>query len=191
MNMSYLERRHFLSILFFTGLALLAVTLAAHSTTLTRLQFAELAQESTAVARLRCFSSESLWERGEIWTETRFEVLELEKGLLPRLVTVRMLGGSAGHLHSRVDGVPVFRPGEEVYLFLWGPEGEAYSVLGWSQGTFRVAKNPRTGGETVTQDSTAMPVFDPQTREFRREGVRNLPVTNFREKLHSALERKP
>ncbi|HVS89411.1 MAG TPA: hypothetical protein VHF01_14490 [Candidatus Acidoferrum sp.] len=189
--MSYLERRRFLWILFFTGLALLAVTLAAHSTTLTRLQFAELAQESTAVARLRCLSSESLWERGEIWTETRLEVLEVEKGLLPRLVTVRMVGGSAGHFHSRVDGVPVFRPGAEVYLFLWGREGEAYSVLGWSQGTFRVAKNPRTGAETVTQDSAAMPVFDPQTREFRREGMRNLPVTNFREKLHNALKRKP
>jgi hypothetical protein len=189
--MSYPERWRFLWILFFTGLALLAVTPAAHSTTLARLQFAELARESTAVARLRCLGSESRWERGEIWTETRFEVLELEKGLLPGLVTVRMLGGQVEHLHSRVDGVPVFRPGEEVYLFLWGREGEAYSVLGWSQGTFRVAKNPRTGAETVTQDSAAMPVLDPQTREFRREGMRNLPVTNFREKLRSALERKP
>jgi len=36
-----------------------------------------------------------------------------------------------------------------------------------------------------------MPVFDPQTQEFRREGVRNLPLTIFREKLRSALERKP
>jgi hypothetical protein len=189
--MNNLDRRRLLRLLFLTGIGLLAIVSAASATTLTRLQFAELAQESTAVARLRCLNSESRWERGEIWTETRFEVLELEKGLLPGIVTVRTLGGSAGHLHSRVDGVPVFHPGEEVYLFLWWQEGEAYSVLGWSQGTFRIARNLRTGAETVTQDSAAMPVFDPQKREFRREGTRNLPVSVFREKLRSALERKP
>jgi hypothetical protein len=184
-------RRSFLRVLFFTPFALLVIVPAAGATTLARLQFAELAQESTAVARLRCLDSESRWERGEIWTETRFEVQEQEKGLLPGIVTVRTLGGSAGPLHSRVDGVPVFHPGEELYLFLWRREGEAFSVLGWSQGAFRIAKNLRTGAETVTQDSAVMPVFDPQKREFRREGTRNLPVSIFREKLRSALERKP
>jgi hypothetical protein len=189
--MSFLELRRIPRILFLGELTLLALALATGATTLARLQFARLAQESTAVARLRCLSSESLWEGGEIWTEARFEVLELEKGLLPRLVAVRMVGGRAGHLHSRVDGVPVFRPGEEVYLFLWRREGQAFSVTGWSQGTFRITRNARTGAETVTQDSAAMPVFDPQTQEFRREGVRNLPLTIFREKLRSALERTP
>jgi hypothetical protein len=191
MNMSFLEQRRVPWVLFLGGFASLAIALATSATTLARLQFAQLAQESTAVARLRCLSSESLWQGGEIWTETRFEVLELEKGLLPQLVTVRMMGGRAGHLHSRVDGVPVFRPGEEVYLFLWGQEGQAFSVMGWSQGTFRINRNARTGVETVTQDFAATPVFDPQTREFRREGVRNLPLTIFREKLRRTLERRP
>jgi hypothetical protein len=188
MNMSFLEQR-IRWILFFGGLALLGVAPATSATTLARLQFAQLAQESTAVARLRCLSSESLWQGGEIWTETRFEVLEVEKGLLPRFVTVRMVGGRAGHLHSRVEGVPVFRAGEEVYLFLWGREGQAFSVMGWSQGTFRIVRNAQTGAETVTQDSVTMPVFDPQTQEFRREGVRSLPLTIFREKLRRTLER--
>lgn len=189
--MRYRDRRRFLWILFLTGVALLPLVVAASATTLVRMQFTELAQEATAVARLRCLVSESRWEGGEIWTETRFEVLEQEKGLLAGVATVRTMGGSAGRLHSRVDGVPVFRPGEEVYLFLWRRKGEAYSVLGWSQGTFRIGRNPRTGAEAVTQDSAAMPVFDPQAREFRHEGTRNLPVSVFREKLRSALERKP
>lgn len=189
--MSFSERRRIPWISFLGGLTALAIAQATSATTLARLQFAQLAQESTAVARLRCLSSESLWEGGEIWTETRFEVLELEKGLLPRLVTVRTVGGHARHFHSRVDGVPVFRAGEEVYLFLWGREGEAFSVTGWSQGTFRITRNARTGAETVTQDSAAIPVFDPQSQEFRREGVRNLPLTIFREKLRRTLKRNP
>lgn len=183
--MSYVQRRRFLLILFLGGLALLAI--AASATTLSRLKLEDLAMESTAVARLRCLEAKSQWDQGEIWTETRFVVLQREKGALPGIVTVRLLGGSAGHLHSRVDEVPRFQPGEEVYLFLWGRDGEPYRVLGWSQGTFRIARNPRSGLETVTQDSAAASIFDPQTRAFRRGGIRNLPIAIFREKLHKAL----
>ena len=187
--MSYTERRRFLWILFLGGLALLAAV-AASATTLSRLKLEDLAQESTSVARMRCLGATSQWEQGEIWTETRFEVIKREKGALPAVVTVRLLGGSVGHLHSHVDEVPAFRAGEEVYLFLWAREGEPYQVLGWSQGTFRIARNSQSGLETVTQDSAPAAVFDPQARAFRRGGIRNLPVAIFREKLHKALRRE-
>lgn len=186
--MSYMQRRRFLWILFLAGLALLAA--AANATTLARMRFEELAQQATAVARLRCLGAESHWENGEIWTETRFEVVEQSKGLLPGLITVRLLGGSVGHLHSRIEGVPAFRPGEEAYVFLWHREGEPYRILGWSQGTFRILRNARTGMETVTQDSAAAPIFDARTRQFRHGGVRHLPVAVFQLKLRKALEEK-
>lgn len=186
--MSYVQRRRFLWILFIGGLVLIAVV--ARATTLSRLKLDDLAQESTAVARLRCLGAKSLWDQGEIWTETKFEVIQREKGSLPGIVTVRMLGGNVGHLHSHVDEVPAFRTGEEVYLFLWGRDGERYQVMGWSQGTFRIARNPNSGLEVVTQDSASAPVFDPQTRAFRRGGIRNLPVAIFREKLHKALRQQ-
>jgi len=186
--MSYVQRRRFLWILFLAGLALLAV--AASATTLTRLRFEELAKQATAVARLRCLGAEARWENGEIWTDTRFEVVEQEKGLLPGLVTIRTLGGTIGGLHSRVEGVPEFRAGEEAYVFLWSREGEPHRILGWSQGTFRIARDARTGVETLTQDAAAAPIFDPRTREFRRSGIRNLPVASFQLKLRKALEEK-
>ena len=123
-------------------------------------------------------------------TDTQFEVVEQNKGLLPGLVTIRTLGGTIGGLHSRVEGVPEFRAGEEAYVFLWGREGEPHRILGWSQGTFRIARDARTGVETVTQDSAAAPLFDPRTREFVRSGIRNLPVASFQMKLRKALEEK-
>jgi hypothetical protein len=183
--MSYVQRRRFLWILFLGGLALIAM--AASATTLWRLKLEDLAQESTAVARLRCLGATSQWEQGEIWTETRFEVVQPEKGTLPGIITVRLLGGNVGHLHSHVDEVPRFRAGEEVYLFLWAREGEPFQVLGWSQGTFRIARNSQSGLEMVTQDSAGTSIFDPRARTFRRGGIRNLPVSIFREKLHRAM----
>lgn len=186
--MSFVQRRRFLWILLLAALGLLAV--AANATTLSRLRFEELADQATAVARLRCLGVQSLWEDGEIWTETRFETVELNKGLLPDVVSVRMLGGNYGNLHSRIEGVPAFRPGEEAYVFLWGRDGEPLRILGWSQGTFRIRRDARTGLETVTQDSAAMPLFDPRTRQFRRGGIRNLPVAIFQLKLRKALAEK-
>ena len=186
--MSYVQRRRFLWILFLGGLVLLAVV--ASATTLSRLKLDDLAEESTAVARLHCLGSRSLWDKGEIWTETKFEVIQVEKGDLPAVVTVRLLGGSLGHLRSHVDEVPEFRAGEEVYLFLWGDAGAPYRVLGWSQGTFRISRNPQSGLEVVTQDSASAPIFDPQSRAFRRGGIRNVPVSLFREKIHRALRQQ-
>jgi hypothetical protein len=87
--MSFAERRRFLWLCLLGSLILLAITAAAfaNGTTLARLRFEDLAQQSTAVARLRCLGSEFLWDRGELWTETRFEVVERNKGLLPGIVT--------------------------------------------------------------------------------------------------------
>ena len=189
--MSFVQRRKFLWLCFLAGLILLGLTAAfANGTTLARLRFEDLAQQSSAVARLRCLGSEIRWERGELWTETRFEVVERNKGLLSGIITVRTIGGVSGHLHSRVDGVPVFRADEEVYLFLWERPNEPYRVFGWAQGTFRIARNRDTGLETVTQDSANAPLFDPRTHTFRHGGIRNLPVPIFQLKLRHALEKR-
>jgi hypothetical protein len=186
--MSYVQRRRFLWILFLVGLALLAVV--ASATTMSRLRLLDLTEQSTAIARLRCIGAKSQWDQGEIWTETKFEVVQREKGVLPGIITVRMIGGNVGHLHSRVDEVPQFHPGEEVYLFLWSREGQPFQILGWSQGTFRIARDPRSGLEVVSQDSATASIFDPHARAFRHSGIRNLPVAIFREKLHKTLKQE-
>ena len=187
--MSFAERRRFLWICFFFLLALLALTAAlTDATTLARMTFDALVQQSSAVARLRCLGSEYRWDRGELWTDTRFELIEASKGSLPAVLTVRTIGGISGPLHSRVDGVPIFRAGEEVYLFLWERPGQPYRVLGWAQGTFRILRNEQAGTETVTQDSAAAPLFDPRTRTFRHGGIRSLPIAVFQLKLRRALE---
>jgi len=185
--MSYVQRRRFLWILFLAGIVLAAVV--ANATTLARLSFDNLAQQAAAVARLCCVGSESHWEGGEIWTETEFEVVERNKGTLGGTVTVRMLGGRAGNFYSRVDGVPAFRSGEEVYLFLWGKPGEPYRVLGWSQGTFRIARDARSGVERVTQESVSTN-FDPHSRQFHSEGITAMALPAFQEQLRQALERR-
>jgi hypothetical protein len=184
------ERRNFLLTLFLIGLLLLGMAAIADATTLVRLDFEDLASRANAIARLQCVRVESHWQNGEIWTSTEFLVLDQQKGTLPRAIEIEMPGGIIGHLHSRVEEVPSFLPGEQTYLFLWSAPNGSYRILGWSQGAFRIRKDPATGAEFVTQDSANAPIFDPVAHHFRHGGVRRMPIAVFQLKLKRALEHR-
>ena len=111
------------------------------------------------------------------------------KGALPPQVTVRLPGGRVGHLTTAVDGTPKFNAGDEAVVFLERSRAGGFSVAGWVEGTFRITRDPRTLRETVIQDSSTFAVFDPATRGFRTEGVRRMPVEQFRERVASAIAR--
>jgi hypothetical protein len=162
------------------------------STTLAPMTFEELARRATAIVHVRCLGSQSAWSGGEIWTDSRFEVVEKWKAdpAAPagqNIIVVRQLGGTLGGLHSHVEGVPQFAAGEEDCLFLWRRGDEPYRVLGWSQGTFRVARDPHSGTARVTQDS-ALSAFHAEGREFQSTGVRNLTLAAFQRNLQQALD---
>ncbi len=167
-------------------LALVAAA-AAGATTLVRMDLDELAAAASVVVRVRCLGNEARVDGGEIWTFTTFETLETLKGTALRAVTVRMIGGRMGRWNARVDGVPRFEPGEETYLFLEPLRSGELSVTGWAQGTFRVRRD--AAGETVTQDTGSVTVFDPATRQFHAGGVRRMPVAEFRTRVREAIER--
>jgi hypothetical protein len=159
------------------------------ATTLARLSLDQMAAGSDAVARVRCTSAESRWENGSIWTVATVDVVESMKGNLPGKITIRVPGGRVGHLTATVDGTPKFNPGNEAIVFLQQSPAGGYSVAGWAEGTFRISRNPRTGSETVTQDSSAFALFDTRTRTFRTEGIRRMPLDEFRARTAAALAR--
>jgi hypothetical protein len=161
----------------------------ARATTLVRLSLDQLAAGADAVARVRCTSAESRWENGSIWTVTTAEVVESMKGSLPAAISIRLPGGRNGHFTATVDGTPKFRAGDEAILFLSESRAGGYTVAGWVEGTFRISRDTRAGVETVTQDSSAFAVFDPAARAFRREGIRRMPIEEFRAQVSASIER--
>jgi hypothetical protein len=162
---------------------------ALRATTLARLSLDQLAAGSDAVARVRFVRAESRWENGSIWTVTTFDVAETLKGQLPGQIEVRLPGGRVGHLTSTVEGTPKFNPGSEAVVFLQRSHAGEFTVAGWVQGSFRISRDPRTGAETVTQASSAFAVFDTATRAFRTEGIRRMPIEEFRARIAAAVAR--
>ena len=171
-------------------LAALAVAAPLRATTLARISLDQLATAADHVARVRCVSVDSLWENGAIWTVTTFDVVETLKGSLPAQVTVHLPGGRVGHLTAAVDGTPKFNVGAEAILFLEKSQTGDFTVAGWVEGTFRISRDPRTHREIVTQDSSAFSVFDPATRSFHTEGIRQMPMDEFRARVRAAIARQ-
>ena len=167
----------------------LLCAVVVQGTTLVRMDLDQLAASASLVARVRCLGNEVRVEGGEIWTFTRFEVLETLKGSAPSEINVRLLGGRMGGFVSTVDGVPRFSEGEQVFLFLESTRAGDFSVTSWVQGTFRIRRD-NLARELVTQDTSGLAVFDPATRQFRPGGVRRLPVEEFRQRVRAAVERQ-
>jgi hypothetical protein len=171
--------------------AALLVCLPTDATTLESMSVARMGRAAPVIIRAQCLASSTGWDAGEIWTLTLFETQEIWKGVAPPRVTVRLIGGRLGNLNSSVPGVPRFKPGEEVVLFLEPTPRRDFSIVSWVQGTFRIHRDPRTGEERITQDTAAFPTFDPRTRRFETSGVRLWPLDKLRAEVAAALSNGP
>jgi hypothetical protein len=184
---------------FWLVLMLLGIAFAAKGTTFARLSISQMSQTASAIVRARCLANTVVEVSGEIWTLTTFEVEETWRGAAPARITVSLLGGTIGNLTSRVAGIPRFRPGEQVILFLaptkrflvptkhsLAPEG--FSVVSWQQGTFRIRRDRGTGEELASQDTGSYLTFDPASDRFVANGATSMPVELFHSRVISALE---
>jgi hypothetical protein len=167
--------------------AALCLAPRAAATTLARMSLTELAHAAGVIVRVRCVSSASQWDKGAIWTFSEFEVSERLKGSPESRIRVRVPGGRVGHLVTVIEAAPRFQPGEESILFLEATLGGDYAVTAWAEGTFRIHVHPQTGRELVTQESRGYAVFDAATKSFRAEGIRDVSVGEFRERVAAAL----
>ena len=171
-----------------TGILLCACAAGMlRATTLMQMTLAQMAHAAQEIVRARCVANATRWDSGELWTLTTFDVEETWRGVANGQITVRLLGGRTAQFTSTVSGVPRFRPGEEVVLFLQStPQGD-YSVVSWQQGTFRILGDKGTGEERVTQDTASLGTYDPSTRRFVTAGIRGLPIGEFRSQVETAL----
>jgi len=174
------------------GMACMALATAivagagASATTLMHMSVARMTEAADAIVHAQCVASTTGWDAGEIWTFTSFQTLEVWKGAAAGHITVRLLGGRAGNLTSSVTGVPHFQPGEEVVLFLQASGRGDYSIVSWVQGTFRIQRDQRTGKQSAVQDTADFATFDPATRRFAANGIRNLPLDVLRAQVDAA-----
>lgn len=188
------RRRRFLMVV--ANLLLIATQPVSQATTLMRMCLAQMARTAQVIVRARCVSNATLWDEGEIWTRTTFDVEESWSGPPgSRQLAVRLLGGSLGNISSRVSGIPRFQPGEDTVLFLEPSRNGDFAIVSWQQGTFRIRQNAAMGAEIVVQDTASALTYDPVSRRFEAAGIRAMALADFRSRVVAALDasalRKP
>jgi hypothetical protein len=74
---------------------------------------------------------------------------ETYKGTQRTVLDLVQLGGTVGKVKVTVDGALGWQVGEEVLVFAEPYDASNYQVSGFSQGKFRITRNPVTGTACV------------------------------------------
>lgn len=158
-----MNRTRLLVAVAFAGLALLGANLAV-ATTVQKFSRQELAKksESIVIGKVQDVSSRQDAASKEIYTYITLSVSESVKGAKgEKMVTIRQLGGSVGHLISAVPGMPSFKTGEEVVVFLTVRDKEGYPwVMGLQQGKYSVVTD-ENGFKQVRNELDGLQLLSP------------------------------
>ena len=127
---------------------------AANATTVLKLSMKELAKKSDAVVLARVDDEVARYDANkEIYTYITLRVLDPVKGSKKDdVITIRQIGGVVGNIASIVPGMPTFKKGEEVVVFLSQRDREGYPwVMGLQQGKYSVTTDQK-GSKHVRND---------------------------------------
>jgi hypothetical protein len=173
----------------FAGMALLGTSLAS-ATTVQKFTMQELSKKSDAIvmAKVEDQSSRQDASNKEIYTYITLSVLESVKGAKgEKTMTIRQLGGSVGNLISVVPGMPNFKNGEEVVLFLSAKDREGYPwVMGLQQGKYSIVTDDN-GLKHVRNELDGLRTLSPDGSMSESKVSSELPLGAFLDGIKSDL----
>jgi hypothetical protein len=139
-------RRNLLAVLF---AALCAFR--ADATTVVRLSFEQLVNESQAVVYGRVADVRAQWtaDRRFIESVVTVEVLRGMKGTARDSIAFTVPGGQVGRYLNVIPGAPTFAPGDLAVFFLTAQGARLPVTTGFTQGIYRVRRDASSGEMVV------------------------------------------
>ncbi|HZE20246.1 MAG TPA: hypothetical protein VE402_09015 [Candidatus Angelobacter sp.] len=142
------------SLLLVVAVAALLCSQAAFATTVQKLSLQDLTKRSESIVMARVTDAVSAWDAGhkEIYTTYTLQILNAVKGRKGEsTVTIRQIGGTVDNIASIVPGMPSFKRGEQVVVFLTQKDAAGYPwVMGLQQGKYTVVE--KDGAKFVRND---------------------------------------
>jgi hypothetical protein len=122
------------------------------ATTIPRLSFEQLIDQSEVIASGRVTDSWAAWdpERKYIWTHYRLSVTEVVRGTGVSTLEFAEPGGAIGDASMIVGGAIGYKTGESVVIFLSRMPNGYLRTAGWSQGKYNLDSNGRLHGAALT-----------------------------------------
>lgn len=121
------------------------------ATTYLPASFNEIVAESSTIVYGRVTSVHAAWsdDRRTIDSFVTVHAVEHLKGVRGTSTLFRVPGGRVGDRLMVMPGVPTFREGDLVMLFLKGTGPAIPHPVGLAQGVFRIVTDPRSGAPVV------------------------------------------
>ena len=158
-------------------LVLIALTALAplHATVVVPAEFREVVAGSALIAHGRVIDVQAEWADGRrrIDSVVTMNVLSWFKGGTASTLSFVVPGGEIGRYRHVLVGAPVFRRGDEAFLFLKEEGSPLPYVFGLNQGVFRVRADER-GVRMVT--SPALLAHGDEPEVVRRGALSRQPV---------------
>jgi hypothetical protein len=176
-------------VLALAALALLTASYAA-ATTVQKMSLRDLAKNSDAIVLARVEDEAARYDANkEIYTYITVRVLDPVKGPnKDELITIRQLGGTVDNIASIVPGMPTFKKGEEVVLFLTGKDGAGYPwVMGLQQGKYTVTADEK-GEKHVRNEIDGLVLVSPGGKATEAEAGKAQPLQAFLDGLRTQLD---
>jgi len=163
----------------------------AFATTVQKLTLQELTKKSESIVMARVDDAVSSWDAAhkEIYTYFTLSVLQPVKGSKgTTTITLRQIGGTVGNIASVVPGMPSFRKGEEVVVFLTQKDAAGYPwVMGLQQGKYSVmtAKN---GVKMVRNDLAGTEFLAKSGGHVEATTAPDMPLNAFLDGIKTSLD---
>jgi len=163
---------------------------AAFATSVLKLSLQELTKKSDSIVMARVDDAVASWDAGhkEIYTYITLSVLQGVKGNKgATTITLRQLGGTVGNIASIVPGMPSFRKGEEVVVFLTQKDAAGYPwVMGLEQGKYSVS-TAKNGVKMVRNDLAGTDLLTRVGKHEEPTTAPDMPLNAFIDGLKTTL----
>jgi hypothetical protein len=166
------------------GLILAIAVLATpiFATTVRKMELPALVSTSDNIVQGRVQSVESRYENRMVYTYISVAIDDPIKGDRRRDIIVRQLGGAIGTRAVWIPGMPQFKSGDEVIVFLKDRKDGTFDVIGLNQGKYDIV------GNQAIVNVSGVTVVDPKTGVMSEAGfVDKVPLDTFKEKIRELM----
>ena len=168
----------------FAGSFLLIATLALplFATTVERMELPQLVSASDNIIQGRVESLEARYEGNRIYTYVSIVVEDPLKGERRRAVLLRQPGGTIGGKRTWIPGMPQFKPGNQVIVFLRDRRDGTFDVAGLNQGKYDIENN------FAVANVSGLTLLDRATGRMSDAGfVEKAPLEAFKAKIRELV----
>lgn len=166
------------------ALLVFTATLASplFGTTVEKMELPQLVSAADNIIQGRVEAIEARYESNRIYTYISIIVDDPLKGDRRRAVLVRQLGGTIGAKRTWIPGMPQFKSGSQVIVFLRDRHDGTFDIAGLNQGKYDIDDN------FAVANVSGITVLDPKTGVMSDGGfVNKAPLEAFKAKIRELV----